>query len=80
MIPVNGHNHVTRPPTAVFFGEQTAASLIRAVQEFEVCKFSRDNLVRHAERWSVPEFRRRIRLAVTSFANNRLLSGEVGAL
>ena len=69
MIPVNGHNHSVGPPTAVFFKEQTAAALIQAVREFEGCEFSRDNLVRHAEFWGVPEFRRRIRAAVTSFVN-----------
>lgn len=69
MIPVNGRNHSASPPTAVFFKEQTADSLIQAVREFERCEFSRDNLVRHAECWSVPQFQRRMRAAVMSFVN-----------
>jgi glycosyltransferase involved in cell wall biosynthesis len=69
MIPVNGLNHSASPPTAVFFYEQTATALIQAVREFEACEFPQDSLIRHAERWSVPEFRRRMRVAVTSFAN-----------
>jgi glycosyltransferase involved in cell wall biosynthesis len=69
MIPVNGHNHSANPPTAVFFNEQTATALIQAVRQFEGCEFSRDNLIRHAERWSVPEFQRCMRMAVMAFAN-----------
>jgi len=69
MIPVNGRNDPASPPTAVFFKDQTSASLIQAVREFEGCEFSRDTLVRHAESWSVPEFQRRIRAAVMSFAS-----------
>jgi hypothetical protein len=69
MIPVNGGNHSASPPTAVFFNEQTAAALIQAVREFEECEFSRDSLIRHAERWSVPEFQRRMRMAVMAFVN-----------
>ena len=69
MIPVNGGNHSASPPTAVFFDEQTASALIRAVREFEACEFPRDNLVRHAERWSVPEFQRRMRMAVNAFVD-----------
>lgn len=66
MIPVNSHNHSASSPTAVFFGQQSATALIQAIREFEKCEFSRDDLVRHAERWSVPEFQRRIRAAVMS--------------
>jgi glycosyltransferase involved in cell wall biosynthesis len=70
MIPVNGCNHSASPPTAVFFNEQTVAALIQAVREFEGCEFPRDNLIRHAEGWGVPEFQRRMRAAVTSFVND----------
>lgn len=69
MIPVNRSIHSETGPTAVFFYEQTAAALIQAVREFEACEFSRDNLIRHAERWSVREFQRRMRAAVMSFVN-----------
>ncbi len=69
MIPIDGHNQSAGTPTAVFFKEQTAAALIQAVREFEVCQFSQDSLIRHAERWSVPEFQRRMRAAVMSFVN-----------
>jgi len=69
MIPVNHRIHSNCPPTAVFFYEQTAAALIQAVREFEACEFSRNDLIRHAERWSVPEFKRRMRAAVMSFVD-----------
>jgi glycosyltransferase involved in cell wall biosynthesis len=70
MIPVNGSNRSASPPTAVFFDEQTPVALIQAVRKFEKCEFPRDNLIRHAERWSVPEFQRRLRMAVADFVNS----------
>lgn len=57
-------------PTAVFFYEQTAEALARAVREFERTDFDQDALVRHATRWNVPEFRQKMRAAVMSFVRD----------
>jgi glycosyltransferase involved in cell wall biosynthesis len=66
MIPL-GTN--TSSHTAVFFDEQTPESLNAAIERFENCEphFDPVTLRRHAERWSVPEFRRRIRRAFDAF-------------
>lgn len=63
MVPVG--NKSGAAPTAVFFDEQTPNSLIAAVREFERCSFDKDALVRHASKFGVPEFKRRLREAVT---------------
>lgn len=67
MIPLGGGES----PTAVFFLEQTAEALIDAVRRFEEAKFDRDELVRHASKWGVPEFKRRIREMVESMGKAR---------
>jgi glycosyltransferase involved in cell wall biosynthesis len=60
-------------PTAMFFYEQTARALIDAVRQFETCRsdFRPDVLRLHAERWSVPHFRKRIRNEVERFVEER---------
>jgi glycosyltransferase involved in cell wall biosynthesis len=55
-------------PTAVFFYEQNATALIAAVNQFQKLEFLPDALVRHAQHWSVPEFKRRIRQVVSDVA------------
>jgi glycosyltransferase involved in cell wall biosynthesis len=50
--------------TAVFYMEQTADSLIDAIRRFESASFDQAHLVRHAARWGVPEFQRKLRAAV----------------
>jgi glycosyltransferase involved in cell wall biosynthesis len=54
----------TQNATAVFYMEQTADSLIGAVRRFEGASFDQAHLVRHAARWGVPEFQRKLRAAV----------------
>jgi len=54
------------------------AALIQAVRKFEVCEFPRDHLIRHAERWSVPEFQRRMRMAVVAFVDGSASSRGKG--
>ena len=56
------------PPTALFFFEQTAESLMEAVRQFDACAFDERALVQHAQRWGVPEFRRRLRELVDASA------------
>lgn len=48
-------------PTAVFFEEQTAESLVAAVHEFEHAIFNPDFLCQHASNWDVPTFKARLR-------------------
>lgn len=48
-------------PTAVFYDDPTAESLIGAIREFEKLEFSPDALVRHARRFDVPAFKARLR-------------------
>jgi glycosyltransferase involved in cell wall biosynthesis len=53
-----------RNATAVFFYEQSAASLVEAVNRFQSLSFDTTALVRHAALWDVPAFKRRLRIAV----------------
>jgi glycosyltransferase involved in cell wall biosynthesis len=53
-------------PTAVFFHEQTAEALVEAVQRFDASAFDSGHLVRHAAKWSVPAFKKKIRAIVAS--------------
>ncbi len=54
--------------TALFFHEQTAHALARAVEQFERAEFNPEFLVTHASRWGVPAFRQQIRSAVMAAA------------
>ena len=53
-----------RNATAVFFYEQSAASLIDAVNRYQTLTFDTASLVRHAAMWDVPAFKRRLRASV----------------
>ncbi len=64
MVPWGSDDVSTAPPTAVFFYEQTAAALVEAVRQFDGARFNSDDLVRHASQWSVPAFKKNIRLAI----------------
>lgn len=59
MIPVGHPSH--RPPTAVFFNEQTSTSLSDAVRIFEATSFDQDVLVQHASQWSIGSFKKNMR-------------------
>ena len=65
MVPWNGGQETSASPTAVFFYEQTADALVTAVRQFEKATFDSNELVKHASRWGVPEFRRKLRQTVT---------------
>jgi glycosyltransferase involved in cell wall biosynthesis len=62
MIPLESAG--SRKATAVFFMEQTAESLMDAVNRFADSTFDPAFLVRHAAQWGVPEFQRKLRDAV----------------
>lgn len=62
MIPYEAPS--SRGATAVFYMEQTAESLMEAVGRFQDATFDSADLVRHAAQWGVPEFQRKLRLAV----------------
>lgn len=55
--------------TAVFFFEQNAQALINAVQQFQNIDFDSEYLVNHASAWGIPEFKKRIRSAIESVAD-----------
>jgi len=62
------------PGAAVFFDNQTPEALIAAVHRFESASYDRAALVAHAETFSVPRFRRRLREIVMREAGARLTS------
>jgi glycosyltransferase involved in cell wall biosynthesis len=66
MIPLEDGRQAA-PSTAVFFYEQTADSLIEAVKKFERHTFESADLIKHASRWGVPEFKKKIREVVQSY-------------
>ncbi|MBF0234797.1 MAG: glycosyltransferase [Desulfamplus sp.] len=49
------------PPTAVFFYNQTSDALIEAIKKFESVEFNSDDLVNHANKFSIPAFKQKIR-------------------
>ena len=57
MIPYSKKLNNQDLATSVFYDEQTPESLIAAVKLFESINFSPANLVSHASRWGVPEFK-----------------------
>jgi glycosyltransferase involved in cell wall biosynthesis len=63
-------------PTAVFFDEQTADSLIGAVRRFESLCFDPEVLVRHASRWGVPAFQEQIRRSALAAVGARHGNGN----
>jgi len=66
MIPWAAESPENDSATAVLFYEQTAESLMAAVQQFEKATFDSSRLVGHASRWGVPEFKRQLRQAVAA--------------
>ncbi len=67
MIPVAKCLKKDDVPTAVFFYEQTAASLIKAIHQFETYTFNSADLARHASKWSVNSFKKSIRQTVEQY-------------
>lgn len=65
MIPVDGSGSEAGPPTALFFPEQTAESVMEAIRRFDAGAFSASALVAHAAAWGVPRFRERLRALVS---------------
>lgn len=61
-------------PTAHFFYEQTAESLMEAVRAFDPGRFSVEGMRRHASRWGVPAFRERLRALVDEAVTTGLRS------
>ena len=53
-----------RPPTAVFFHEQTPEAVLDAVARLEGAEFSKQALMDHAKKFGIPEFRRKLRRLV----------------
>jgi glycosyltransferase involved in cell wall biosynthesis len=64
MVPANGPKGDPTGATAVFFEEQTAESLMEAVQSFDSYRFEAHRLAAHASRWSVPRFQQDLRRAL----------------
>ena len=66
MIPAGGGHGQDGAATAVFFDEQSADALIDAIKRFEKCTFDSAALVRHAQAWGVPSFKKNLRTIVES--------------
>jgi glycosyltransferase involved in cell wall biosynthesis len=64
MIPADGDMAREEFPTAIFFYEQTADALIEAIEQFEKYRFESDDLMRHARKWSIESFKKKIRKCV----------------
>jgi len=60
MIPTDNINSL-EPPTAVFYYEQTADALVNAIKKFEKVNFESTDLVKHASKWNVETFKKKIR-------------------
>ena len=68
-----------RPPTAVFFTDQTPEALARAVRRFEAMDFRREGLMARAARFGIPEFRRKLRAIVANdMASLSLTKNQTG--
>lgn len=65
MIPLDSSGG--KAPTAVFFYEQTAEALIEAVRQFEAHTFCPQDLVAHAQNWSVPAFQKALKHKAFAF-------------
>ncbi len=77
MIPAETHSK--RPPTALFFYEQTASALIDAVEKFETMHFDHSALVEHAAQWNVASFKKKMRTVVEQ-QSKRKKTSEVSGL
>lgn len=65
MLGVEEAKQVDAAPTAIFFHQQTAESLIEAVHQFEDMAFSRETLSAYADRFAVKAFQDSLRNIVT---------------
>ncbi|MHB9069809.1 MAG: glycosyltransferase [Sedimentisphaerales bacterium] len=70
MIPADGDRAREEPPTAIFFYEQTADALIEAIEQFKKYRFENDSLMKHARKWSIESFKKKIRECVTHSTRN----------
>ncbi len=61
MIPFVSEGNQNEFASAVFFYEQTKESLIQAVEDFEQYVFDSNKLKKHADRWSVAQFKKDLR-------------------
>ncbi|KFN39208.1 hypothetical protein KN63_02765 [Smithella sp. F21] len=68
MLPVNKQLTGSSFPTAVFFDEQTPKSLMAAINQFESLTFDRSALMRHAEKYNIPSFKKALRKYVDDAA------------
>ena len=66
MIPWAVDGPPAQAATAIFFEEQTAASLEKAVELFQNVTFSQQRLIEHASKWGVPKFKKLLRQTVTN--------------
>jgi glycosyltransferase involved in cell wall biosynthesis len=71
MIPWSANDKNQDYSTAIFFYEQTSDALVAAIKEFEKVTFNPAQLVNHASRWGVPEFRRQLREMVTKLVSDQ---------
>jgi hypothetical protein len=73
---VDATGRTSRPATAVLFAEPTADCLIDAIHRFERTVFRADDLLAHAQSFSIPVFKRRLRGIVEEFLASRRIVGR----
>ena len=71
MVPYNGINANTA--TAIFFDEQTEESLIEAIKIFCNVNFNSNEIRKHAEKYDVPMFIKKIKSIVETIARKNTL-------
>jgi glycosyltransferase involved in cell wall biosynthesis len=59
-----------RPATAILFPDPTAACLIDALKQFEATTFKKEDLLKHAEKFSIASFQRSLREKVENFLSS----------
>lgn len=64
MIPVSKNTGNPSLSTAIFYYEQSADSLIDAVNKFQTESFDSNHLINHASRWGIPEFKSQLRKTI----------------
>ena len=70
MVGLAQENDNSVSPTAVFFAEQTAESLMGAVRQFETMQFDRETLSAYAERFGVDAFKAKLRRMVDVYCKS----------
>jgi len=69
-----------RKPTAILYPEPTGECLMEAVREFEITRFSRDELISHVAAFDIAAFRSGLRAMVNEFIDHGRISTSQSSL